>query len=74
MSTPLRLSRARMSVALFYIACFFVLSACSKISSSEVDASSIYGEIQLERNESSSNVQVDASFYVGGGTGTVVEL
>lgn len=52
----------------------FLLSACSKISSAEVDASSIYGEIEVKRTESDSYVDVDASFYVSGPTGTMVYL
>jgi hypothetical protein len=52
----------------------FLLSACSKISSSEVDASSIYGEIEVKRTESQSYIDVDASFLVGGSTGTMVYL
>lgn len=51
-----------------------VASGCAKISSEEVDASSIYGEIAVNREESSSSVEVDASFYVGGSTGTMVYL
>lgn len=53
---------------------FLCLSACSKISSNEVEASSIYGELSLSRTEGSTNATASASFFVGGSTGTMVVL
>lgn len=49
-------------------------AACSQVSSSEVDASAIYGDLVLRRSAGSSNAEVSATFYVGGGTGTVINL
>jgi hypothetical protein len=57
-----------------FLALLFVLSACSKISSTEVDASAIYGELGLSRTEGSSQATVSATFFVGGPTGTVVQM
>jgi hypothetical protein len=59
------------------IACMGIIiacTACSKISSDEVEASSVFGEISVDRTESSGSVQTSATFYVGGNTGTVIEL
>jgi hypothetical protein len=50
------------------------LTACSQISSSDVDADSIYGELGLTQTEGSNQGTVSATFFVGGGTGTVVQL
>lgn len=50
----------------------FVASACSKISSQQVDPSSIYGNVVVDREGSS--VNVSNTFYVGGDTGTVVTM
>ena len=51
-----------------------ILTACSQISSSEVDASAIYGELSLKRSEGSSQATASATFFVGGPTGTVVQM
>jgi len=51
-----------------------ILTACSQISSSEVDASAIYGELSLKRTEGSASAMASATFFVGGPTGTVVQM
>lgn len=59
---------------LSYLVLMAVLSACSQISSNEVDASSIYGELSMKREEGSSQAVAAATFYVGGPTGTIVRM
>ena len=51
-----------------------IMTACSQISSSEVDATAIYGELSLSRTEGSASASVSATFFVGGPTGTVVQM
>ena len=65
---------SKLSIQILLSVSFLMLSACSQIDSSEVDASSIYGELRLSRSEASSNVTASASLFVGGSTGTVVRL
>src|SRR5258708_4951820 len=47
-------------------------TACSKISSNQVDPSAIYGSISVDRE--GSQVSVTNTFFVGGGTGTIVTI
>jgi hypothetical protein len=53
---------------------FLMLTACSKISSTEVDASAISGDLYLTQYEGSNQATVRATFFVGGDTGTIVQL
>jgi len=53
---------------------FLMLTACSQISSSEVDATAIYGELAINRSEGSSQATASVTYFVGGGTGTVVTM
>jgi len=59
---------------LLVLSLLITLSACSKISSDEVEASSIYGELSVSREEGSSNATASARFFVGGSTGTMVNM
>ena len=62
------------SIQLLMVVIILVLSGCSQISSSEVDASAVYGELSLTRSQSSTTATAGVTFYVGGPTGTVINL
>ena len=51
-----------------------IMTGCSQISSNDVDASTIFGELSLNRTEGSTRASVSATFFVGGATGTVVQM
>ncbi len=55
-------------------AALLTLSACAQIGSDQVEASAVYGDIQLDRKEASSSATISATFFVGGPTGTVLRL
>lgn len=56
------------------IVLLMTVSACSQISSNEVDTTSIYGELSLKREEGAASGTAKAIFFVGGGTGSVVKM
>jgi len=51
-----------------------ITTACSQIASNQVEPSSIYGELSLNLSEGTSIANVSATFFVGGPTGTVVQM
>jgi hypothetical protein len=49
-------------------------SGCAVVSSSDVNPSTIYSQYSVDYEESSNKLAFNASFFVGGETGTYVEL